>query len=260
MNRILVLWIIVSFALPFSALAVINTSNIWSIKSKNTDSTQTWRTLPNTLNYLKKRKVVSGERIIPSIPTDIKSTATGSSGSGNSRNLGTLANRNALKEAARPKSQLETAVERQKQREADLEKQKKEQREEEDRKRALVAAWEAKKKAEEDERRALLQQRQPNETIASYCARADNQWFLKTVLKYNSVQECIDKITSRTKILRKVVSRSTSNKRDTTSSTLRRLCNEEYAKTGNIPTFCEGYVTRTGSGGTTGTGRTLTTR
>lgn len=85
------------------------------------------------------------------------------------------ANMYAIKEAARPKSLFETAVERQHQREADLNKQHEEQRQAEERQRAIKAAYDAQKRAEEEERQAALRHMQPGETIESYCARAETQ-------------------------------------------------------------------------------------
>lgn len=228
MKKALITSLIVTLA-PLSVLAVTTGSNVRNtfIIQSQSGKTQTG----TTRNWV----TVSGE-IVRSI---------------------NQANIDAIKDVARPKSRLETAVERQRQRQADLDKQHEEQRAEEDRQRALVAAWEAKKKAEEEERQAALRYMQPGETIESYCARAQTQWFLKSFINRNTVQECIDKIKARKRLARRIV-RERSKSNSSIERTLSKLCKEEYQKTGNIPTFCEEYVTRTNTG-TTQSGGTLTT-
>lgn len=146
MKKVLIASLIVTLA-PLSVLAVTTGSNVRNtfILQSQSGKTQTGTT--------RNRVTVSGE-IVRSI---------------------NQANIDAIKDVAQPKSRLETAAERQRQRQADLDKQHKEQQEQADRQRAIKAAYDAKKKAEEEERQAALRYMQPGETIESYCARAETQ-------------------------------------------------------------------------------------
>ena len=121
-------------------------------------------TPPNTLY---RKSSVSGEQ------SQTGSTKTGTGRT--NRDIASKTNVNAIKEVARPKSRLETAAERQRQREADLDAQHKAEQESADRQRAIKAAYDAQKRAEEEARQEALRYRQPGETIESYCARAQTQ-------------------------------------------------------------------------------------
>lgn len=236
-----------SLALPIIGFAHVTSSPAHMATHSNTVSTQSGK---NTVQSAKKR-VLSGELKLKRNQIQQR-TQSGSTWTG--RIIPTTWSFSGTIKKPVVKSTFETAAERQRQREADLEAQHKEQQEQEDRQRAIKAAYDAKMKAEEQERIELLQQRQPGESIENYCARADRQWFLNSRIRVDTVQKCIDKLKKQ---IRRVARGISNNRRSATEQTLRRLCNEEYQKTGNIPTFCEGYVTRTWSGNTQ-TGGTLT--
>lgn len=144
MRKIYLSGVILALTIPLTTIAIV--------------------TPPNTLY---RKSSVSGEQ------SQTGSTKTGTGRT--NRDIASKTNVNAIKEVARPKSRLETAAERQRQREADLDVQHKAEEESADRQRAIKAAYDAQKRAEEEARQEALRYRQPGETIESYCARAQTQ-------------------------------------------------------------------------------------
>ncbi len=171
------------------------------------------------------------------------------------------ANINAIKDVARPESRLETAAERQRQRQADLDKQHKEQQEQADRQREIKAVYDAMKKAEEESREKERQKRQPNETIEAYCSRAMTQGFLNTKWKVNTTEECITKLKNLEKVGKKIIENrlkeNMENKR--LGQRLKKLCTEEFIKTGKVSEFCTQIFSQNTGSSRTQSGGTLTT-
>jgi membrane protein involved in colicin uptake len=161
------------------------------------------------------------------------------------------------------KSSFETAAERQRQREADLETQKEEESKAADEQRARKNADDLKKAAEERARQAELQKQQDTETVEAYCARAERQGFLKSKWNVDTVQQCIDKVNARKRLWKQIMDRAMDNaakKRKTLEDALKKRCLEAIWGNRPVPAACRRFSSAgSSSSWTTQSGGTLTT-
>lgn len=176
-----------------------------------------------------------------------KSTVSGELGKGIQK-----INTGALREVVRPKSRIETAAERQKQRENELARQKEEEQAREDQQRAVVAAYNALKQAEEKARENELQKQQDTETIEAYCDRAMRQGFLKSRLRSNTVSECIDKLNALKRAGQKLIERRLKEEaeRKRLGEQLRRQCIQDYIRYHRVSEYCRNILNSSSTGST----------
>ncbi len=244
----------------FLSIPLIGFAHVTSSPSHMATHTNTVST-PSTKSIIQpvKNRVLSGELKLKRAQNQQR-TQSGSTWSG--KITPGIWSFNGIIKKPVVKSTFETAAERQRQRQADLDNQHKEQREQEDRQRAIKAAHDALKQAEERARQAELEKRQESETIEAYCDRANRQWFLERRLRVKSVNDCITRLKSFEKVGRKIVANQMKEamERKRFGDRLKKLCIEEYTKTGKVPEYCANVVLPSSWSGNTQSGGTLTRR
>jgi hypothetical protein len=256
MNTYFLPVLIATLSIPLIGFAHVTLSTS-HMATHNTVNTQSGKN--NVLPI--KKKVLSGELKLKRLQ-NLQKNMSGSTSSG--RILPTTGSFNGSVKKPVVKSSFETAAERQRQRQADLDNQHKEQQEAEDKQRAKVAAEDLKKAREERARLAELQKQQDNETIEAYCARAERQGFLKSKWNVDTLQQCIDKLNGLKRLWKRIMDQAMENaakKRKALEDALKKRCLEAISHNRPVPAACRKLSsgTSTSGSGMTQTGGTLAT-